>query len=145
MFLTKSNFGISSKKRYKWDTDWRLINCEYGRKLTTDHALVCKKDGFVTQCHNNIQGIIAEICYDLKVEPQLQLLTSERLRKKHSKYKKSESQKCIESYPFCMSAISRKVWYVIYVLMGIFNLFSFSFIIHHVYLCAGFLVLLHLI
>lgn len=93
MFLTKSNFGISSKKRYKWDTDWRLINCEYGRKLTTDHALVCKKGGFVTQCHNNIQGIIAEICYDLKVEPQLQLLTSERLRKKHTANTRNQSHK----------------------------------------------------
>lgn len=48
------------------------------------HALSSKKGGFISIPHNQIQNITArllkEMCKDIRVEPQLQELTSETLQ-----------------------------------------------------------------
>ena len=60
--------------------------CECGSKFTTEHALSCKKGGFVTLRHNQIRNITAkllkEVCHDVRIEPHLQKLTGESLVEK---------------------------------------------------------------
>jgi len=75
---------------------WDLINIRYGHQLTRlpnecvcgskfdlDHSLSCKKGGFVTLRHNSIRDLTAkmlsEACKDVRVEPHLNLMTSETM------------------------------------------------------------------
>ena len=56
-------------------------NCECGSKFTIEHALSCKKGGFVSLRHNQIRNITAsllkEVCHNVCIEPRLQQLTGE--------------------------------------------------------------------
>ena len=56
-------------------------NCRCGVKFGLQHALSCKKNGFVTIRHNQVRNITAtllnEICSDVQIEPQLQSLPAE--------------------------------------------------------------------
>ena len=58
-------------------------NCECGTKFDIQHALSCKKGGFISLRHNHLRNITAvllrEVCKDIRVEPQLQQLTGEIL------------------------------------------------------------------
>ena len=49
------------------------------RKVRLEHALSCKKGGFVTNRHNQVRNITAallnEIYNDVQIEPQLQSLS----------------------------------------------------------------------
>ena len=55
--------------------------CECGEKVDLQHALSCKKGGFVSLRHNLVRNItsslLSEVCKDVRVEPQLQPLTGE--------------------------------------------------------------------
>ena len=56
-------------------------NCVCGVKFGLQHALSCKKGGFVTIRYNQVRNITAtllnEICNDVQIEPQLQILSGE--------------------------------------------------------------------
>ena len=57
--------------------------CECGNQFNLQHALSCKKGGFVSLRHNELRNVIAlmlkTVCKDVVVEPNLQPLTGERL------------------------------------------------------------------
>ena len=61
-------------------------NCVCGVKFGLQHALSCKKGGFVTIRHNQVRNITAtllnEICNDVQIEPQLQSLSGEHFEAK---------------------------------------------------------------
>ena len=82
-------------------TFWDLMRIRYGYQLTRlpekcacgahfdlQHALSCKKSGFVTLRHNMIRDVTArllkEVCHDVRVEPQLLPITGEDLKKSNS-------------------------------------------------------------
>ena len=67
--------------RYGWDLTRLPASCECGTNFTIDHALSCKKGGFISLRHNKIRNITAsllrETCRDVRIEPCLQHLTGE--------------------------------------------------------------------
>ena len=81
--LTKQLFWDLIRIRYRWTLTRLPSNCECGNKFDVQHALSCKKGGFVSLRHNHIRNItsilLKEVCKDVRVEPQLQQLTGEYL------------------------------------------------------------------
>ena len=57
--------------------------CACGERFDISHALSCKKGGFVSQRHNELRdltaNLLAEVCCDVCVEPPLNELTGETL------------------------------------------------------------------
>ena len=66
--------------------EWQLsripANCECGSNFDIEHALNCKKGGFVSLRHNNLRNVTAsllqEVCKNVTIEPLLQKLTGEQ-------------------------------------------------------------------
>ena len=79
--LTKQLFWDLIRIRYGWILTRLPTTCECGAKFDIQHALSCKKGGFVSLRHNHVRNITAallkEVCKDVRVEPQLQQLTGE--------------------------------------------------------------------
>ena len=73
--LNKQEFKDSISLRYGWKIPNTPSYCQCGSKNDIDHALSCKKGGYVTMRHNNIRDLEAElmkeVCFDVKVEPVL--------------------------------------------------------------------------
>ena len=59
-------------------------HCGCSQSYNVQHALSCKKGGFVTLRHNelqdNIAKILQEVTHDVTIEPCLQPLTGEEIR-----------------------------------------------------------------
>ena len=57
--------------------------CVCGDNFDTDHAMICKKGGFITMRHNELRDLEAEllnsVCKDVQIEPVLQDITGEVL------------------------------------------------------------------
>ena len=81
--LTKQLFWDLIRIRYGWTLTKLPAYCECGKKFDLQHALSCKKGGFVSLRHNFVRDItsslLSEVCKDVRVEPQLQRLTRESL------------------------------------------------------------------
>lgn len=79
--LTKQLFWDLIRIRYGWTLTRLPAYCECGEKFDLQHALSCKKGGFVSLRHNLVRNITSsllnEVCKDVRVEPQLQPLTGE--------------------------------------------------------------------
>ena len=69
---------------------WRICGihdipsvCACGENFTIDHAMICKRGGFVIQRHNELRDLEADllsmVCSDVEVEPILQDITEEQL------------------------------------------------------------------
>ena len=82
--LTKQLFWDLIRIRYGWTLTRLPSNCECGNKFDVQHALSCKKGGFLSLRHNHIRNItlilLKEVCKDVRAEPQLQQVTSEYLQ-----------------------------------------------------------------
>ena len=54
-----------------------------GDVFNVDHATVCRRGGFITQRHNELRDLEADmlsmVCNDVEIEPVLQELTGESL------------------------------------------------------------------
>ena len=79
--IDKQSFWDLLKIRYGHQLN-RLPNiCACGVSFSLDHALSCKKGGFITQRHNSIRdttaSLLAQVCKDVKVEPMLTTLSGE--------------------------------------------------------------------
>ena len=81
--LTKQLFWDLIRIRYGWILTRLPTNCECGTKFNIQHALSCKKGGFISLRHNHLRKItttlLKDVCKDIRVEPQLQQLTGEIL------------------------------------------------------------------
>ena len=84
--VNKQSFWDLIRIRYGWELSRLPETCEWGRKFTKEHALSCKKGGFVSLRHNQVRNITAillkEVCHDVCIEPRLQKLTGESLNER---------------------------------------------------------------
>ncbi|PFX15344.1 Fibrillin-1 [Stylophora pistillata] len=81
--LSKREFRDAVKLRYDWPFDDIPSVCACGENFTVDHAMICKRGGFVIQRHNELRDLEADllsiVCTDVEVEPVLQDVTEEQL------------------------------------------------------------------
>ena len=79
--LTKQLFWDLIRIRYGWTLTKLPTYCKGSEKSDLQHALSCKKGGFVSLRHNFVRDIISSllsgVCKDVRGEPQLQPLTGE--------------------------------------------------------------------
>ena len=81
--LSKRDFRDAIKLRYNWPIEDIPSKCACGDMFTIDHAMVCRKGGFIIQRHNEVRDLEAElleiVCKDVQLEPPLQEVTGEQL------------------------------------------------------------------
>ena len=81
--LNKREFRDAIKLRYDWPVDDIPSTCVCGDIFTVDHAMICKRGGFVTQRHNELRDLEADllrmVCNDVEIEPILQDNSGEQL------------------------------------------------------------------
>ena len=81
--LNKREFKDAIHLRYDWDINDTPSVCVCGEVFNTDHAMICRRGGFIIQRHNEVRDLEAEmlnmVCYDVEVEPVLQEITGEML------------------------------------------------------------------
>ena len=83
--LNKREFRDAIRLRYDWSIPDCPSVCVCGTSFSIDHAMVCKRGGFVIQRHNELRDLEAElldmVCSDVEVEPGLQHFTGETLNR----------------------------------------------------------------
>ena len=83
--LNKSEFRDAVKLRNDWEVPDTPSVCVCGDIFSVDHAMICKRGGFVIQCHNELRDLEAEllsmVCKDVEVEPVLQDIIGEELNR----------------------------------------------------------------
>ena len=71
--LYKSEFKDALSLRYGKPLKGLPAMCPCGEKYNLTHALICKKGGFVTMCHNSLRGfeayMLSKIVDDVEEEP----------------------------------------------------------------------------
>ena len=82
--LNKQEFRDSICLRYGWNVPNTPSYCQCGAKNDVNHALSCKKGGYVMMRHNCVRDLEAElmreVCTDVKVEPELLPLDNNLMR-----------------------------------------------------------------
>ena len=57
--------------------------CVCGNRFSVDHAMTCKRGGFIIQRHNELRDLAADlldlVCNNVETEPALQEITGETL------------------------------------------------------------------
>ena len=90
--LDKQSFRVAIFTRYGIPLRRLPTHCVCGAKFSVEHALTCKKGGFITSRHNEIRRITAdflkEVCLDVEEEPLLQEITGEVFQAKTAKVEK---------------------------------------------------------
>ena len=80
--LHKTAFRDALALRYDWLPSCIISHCACGSTFSVDHALSCPKEGFPSIRHGKVWDLTAdlltEVCYDVEVEPHLQLLNTEK-------------------------------------------------------------------
>ena len=81
--LNKSEFRDAVKLRYDWDVPDMPSVSVCTDHFNVDHAMICKRGGFVIQRHNELRDLQAEmlrmVCNGFETEPVLQDITGEEL------------------------------------------------------------------
>ena len=94
--LCKKEFWDAINVRYGWPLTRLPSKCACGSNFNLEHALSCKKGGFVIQRHNEVRDLTASlldvVCSDVAVEPQLEELTGETLTSGRSANRSSEAR-----------------------------------------------------
>ena len=83
--LNKREFRDAISLRYDWEiTDTPKV-CVCGDLFNVDHAMVCRRGGFIIQRHNELRDLEAEmlsmVCNDVEIEPVLQEINGETLNR----------------------------------------------------------------
>ena len=72
--------------RYGWSLRRLTFKCECGENFSIEHALTCKKSGFVSLRHKSLRDLTASLlnktCKDVCVEPPFTPLTGEEFNEK---------------------------------------------------------------
>ena len=75
--------------RYDWPTTDIPSTCLCGEPFTIDHAMICMRDGFIIQRHNELWDLEAEllnmVCKDVALEPVLQDVEGQQLTRGSNK------------------------------------------------------------
>ena len=83
--LNKREFRDAIRLRYDWSIPDTQSVCVCGARFNVDHAMVCKRGGFIIQRHNELRDLEAEllnmVCHDVEIEPGLQPVTGEELNR----------------------------------------------------------------
>ena len=86
--INKTYFWDLLRLRYGWQLQGLPTTCECGARFTMDHALSCKKEGFMNLHHNQIRdltpNLLKIICHDVLIKPTHQQLTSESLHERNA-------------------------------------------------------------
>ena len=81
--LMKGEVRDALALRYAKDIRGLPSKCPFGQTFNTNHALNCKRGGFVILRHNNIRdfeaNLLRKICVDVETEPPLQPLNGENV------------------------------------------------------------------
>ena len=79
--LNKQQFWDPMKLRYRWPIPGLPISCQCAEGFDVQHALSCKKGGFVTLRHNEVRDItgtlLSDVCKDVELELSLFILNEE--------------------------------------------------------------------
>jgi len=85
LLLNKREFFDGMLFRYRLPIKFLPSTCVCGLKFDVDHAMTCKKVGFISCHHDEIRDMLAkmldEVCRDVEIEPALLPLTGETLIK----------------------------------------------------------------
>ena len=83
-YLNKQEFWDALCLRYGYDLKRLPVKCVCDKSYTVEHALSCKKGGFICMRHNELRDLTAEllseVCKDVALEPKLIPLTGENLK-----------------------------------------------------------------
>ena len=92
--LDKQSFRDAIFTRYGIPLKRLPSHCVCGETFSVEHALNCKKGGFISSRHNEVRRITAdllrEVCIDVEEEPLLQEITGEVFKRKTTKVDKEE-------------------------------------------------------
>ena len=81
--LNKREFKDAVHLMYDWQISDVPNVCICGEPLNVDHAMICKRGGFIIQRHNELRGLEAQmlnlVFHDVEVVPVLQEITGESL------------------------------------------------------------------
>ena len=81
--LNKREFKDAIHHRYDWEITGTPTVCVSGDRFSVDHAMICKRGGFIIQRHNELRDLEADlldvVCNDVETEPVLQEITGETL------------------------------------------------------------------
>ena len=82
--LHKGAFRDALSIRYGWQLTHLPGNCVCWKHFPVEHAFSCSQGGFLSIRHNNARDItanlLAEVCHNVAVEPDLQTLTGEQFQ-----------------------------------------------------------------
>ena len=99
--LNKIEFRDALVIRYNQKLKGSSDKCAYGQNFDVNHAMNCKKAGFVTMRHEEIKKfeaiLLIKVCNDVEIEPHLQPVTGETFKNKVSMV----SQRILEKRPVC--------------------------------------------
>ena len=60
-----------------------------GEEYSVEHAMICNRGGFIIQRHDELRNLEAELLSsvysDVEIEPLLQVISNEQLRKRENK------------------------------------------------------------
>ena len=80
--LNKQQFWDSIRLQHGWPIPGLLVSCSCGEGFNVQHAMSCKKGGFVTLRHNEVRDITAtllsDVCKDIELEPSFLTLNGEK-------------------------------------------------------------------
>ena len=83
-FRSKRDFRDLLELRYVMPISFLPLKCACGAAFTVDHSQICKKGGFISHRHNEMEVLWAQECKkvfaDVGLEPHLQPLEGEELR-----------------------------------------------------------------
>ena len=83
--LNKSEFRDAVKLRYDWEVPDTPSVCVCGDIFNVDHAMICKRGGFIIQRHNELRdleaNLLSMVCNGVETEPVLQDITGEELNR----------------------------------------------------------------
>jgi hypothetical protein len=104
LYLNKQTFWDSIYLRYGIQIPRLPSKCVCSANFTIEHAMTCKKGGFISIRHNDIRDFTAEmlteVCKDVAVEPILTPLSGETFR-----YKTANTDECAR-----LDVSARGVW-----------------------------------
>ena len=84
--LNKQEFWDLVNIRYGWPLSQTPRTCTCGDKFNIEHAVTCKKEGFITLRQNRLRNIttslLKEVCHDAHIEPTWQKLKSKQFEQR---------------------------------------------------------------